>query len=442
MTIYLLICGLALIGLLLTIIKINGAIFFTQITFWFFGFVGIISVLYLESNRVYIIEQFTESFPNGAGIALIALFFFHATGVLIGQKLYTQKIITLQAHRPLRHRNANTEIIAFYLISSALLALLYFNLIISPTPPFFSEGYIDRFTYLETTALWPVLSTFGAVTIPIPIMLGWLASRSRYNALTYGLIIFYLAYLTLIGQKFGGFILGVFLFLLPTIVKRAASKTTKHYAKQIIFWGTIVGCIAVIPVLYHYSRYSLSDEFGGPLGLLFYRIFGLTGHTFWGSFNIFMHGPTDEFDPSSLFNGMQNIMLLLAPSIAQEMIERGVNFTFGYFAANLLYLSILAPFLLILFGFFQFLISYFLTKFVINEKPIEYFCVANLLVSASGFYGQGSLSYALNIKTVFLGATLILILSMKRFLKSRRVAHRRYENQDCEQLHQTLRREQ
>lgn len=403
--------------LALLMLRINAAIFYVQLTFWVFGLFGVLSVIYLETFPVYIIEQFRYSSFNGAAICIVALFMFHLLGVLLGQAAFKQKILALRSCEVVSLAASRLGSSCFLVVSVVLLVILYINLLVSPLPPFFGEGYVDRFGYMETTALWPWLFAFGAITVPVPIMLGWLLYASRAKKTVLILELLYLVYLVLIGQKFGGFVLALFLLFLPIAVSRMISAGIGAYAGKIILWGSVLGFFALGIVYYHYSQYSLSEDFGGPLGLILYRIFGLQGHSFWGGFDFFIADPTSYFDPLELMDGMHDVMRLVAPAIAEEMIERGVNFTFGYFISILLHLNFFAPLALIFFGWVHAALAFYLAASVIRMNPLRYFILANVLVSFNGFVSMGSLSYILNYKTLVLFFCFLCLLLGGRYLR-------------------------
>ncbi|MEE1949590.1 DUF6418 domain-containing protein [Pseudomonas alcaligenes] len=398
----------------LLMLRINAAIFYVQVLFWFFGLFGILSVVYLEVFPVYIIEQFRYSSPNGAAICLLILFLFHLFGVLFGQAVLKQKVLALKSFE------AEPSVISrlcaggFLVASIILLVVLYTNLLISSLPPFLGGGYVDRFGYMETTALWAWLSAFGVITVPVPVMLGWLLYVSRVKIFILILEVFYLLYLLLIGQKFGGFVLALFLFFLPVSVSGMIRFGTGAYLGRFILWGGGLGFCALGVVYYHYSQYALSEDFGGPLGLILYRIFGLQGHAFWGGFDFFIADPMSYFDPLALMDGMQGVMRLIAPAIADEMIKRGVSFTFGYFISILLHLGFFAPLALFLFGWLHLVLVFYLVASVIRVSPVRYFLLANILISFNGFISMGSLSYILNFKVLAVCIIFICVLFVSR----------------------------
>lgn len=403
--------------LVLLMLRINAAIFYVQLLFWVFGLFGVLSVIYLEVFPIYIIEQFRYSALNGAAICLVVLFLFHLFGVLFGQAVLKQKILALRSCEAgsLTASRGGTNI--FLIASVVLLMILYINLLMSPLPPILGDGYVDRFGYMETTALWPWLSAFGAITVPVPIMLGWLLYASRAKVLVLVLELLYLVYLVLIGQKFGGVVLSLFLFFLPIAVNGMIGGGIGAYVGRFFLWGGALGFCALGVVYYHYSQYSLSADFGGPLGLILYRIFGLQGHGFWGGFDFFIADPTSYFDPLALMDGMQGVMRLIAPAIADEMIERGVSFTFGYFISILLHLNFFAPLALFFFGWVHVVLAFYLAASVIRMSPVRYFLLANILISFNGFISMGSLSYILNFKVLAVFLLLLCTLCVSRFFR-------------------------
>ncbi|SDK05395.1 DUF6418 domain-containing protein [Pseudomonas indica] len=384
----------------------NVSFLYVQSLFWFFGFVGFVSVAYLEAFDVYIIEQFKYSHFNGAAIFLFFLMFTHFVGGATWARFRRgdlsggySKYGLVPAWEP----------ILIGCVSLLVLTLLYVNVLISSPPPLFQDGYIDRFEYIQGTSLWWVIAPMGVVAVPLPILLGWLFLVSKRHFFPFFLTLLYLLYLALIGQKFGGFILSFFLVSLPLVCEKAFFLRLSLFLKKALLPVLVVFIISLSMVYYHYTRYSLSDEFGGPLGLLAYRILGLQGHTFWGAYDLFVREPFLYFNPAGLWDGMENVMLLISPDIADGMIERGVRFTFGYFASLVVHLGVFAFPAALIFGVLHSAIAIRVVKAVLERDLIGYFLLANMLVMYNGFISMGSLSGLLNLKLLFL---LLLLLGV------------------------------
>jgi len=395
------------------VVWIDASIVYVQIFFWAFGLIGLLSVLYLELSQTYIIEQFRFAAWNGAAIALAFMFFWHLVGVVCGAALVQRQIKhSAQSYRS-RLVRVNKGRWVYWAATLILLLIIYLNLFVSDTPPLLVPGYVDRFGYIYSTKLWWMLSPFGVVTVPLPIMLGWLLSTTRMKVVVVFLFWIYLLYLALIGQKFGGFVLAFFLLMTPTVIKRVAGMSFYRIALKLAIIGGALLTLALGVVYYHYSQYSLSEEFGGPLGLIAYRIFGLQGHSFWGAYDYFIQDPYHYFDPASLYEGMQAVMRLIAPTIADEMIARGVSFTFGYFGSLLINLNILSLPLLVLVGFVHSLLAYYLIICVLQARLYSYFVVVNLVILFNAFVSMGSTSYIFNFKALVLAVILIMIEFMR-----------------------------
>lgn len=390
-------------------LKVDAGIYFVQIFFWVFGFFGIFSVLYLEYGEVYIIEQFRYSHFNGGAIALVFLFFLHLLGVSLVLFFLRSRLRILKLIRREVAVSRNVWRPIFWIVSVSLLFLLYLNLLLSDLPPLLREGYIDRFMYIESTTLWWALNPLGVVAVPLPILLGWLIYVSPKKTSCFFMVFLYLLYLALIGQKFGGFILGVFLVLLPVASARMVGFDVYKWSRRLFIYGGGVGALALGVVYYHYSNYALSDEYGGPLGLILYRVFGLQGHAFWGGFNYFLNAPFGEFDALGLVDGMHNVMRLISPSIADEMIARGVSFTFGYFVSLLLHLGIFAFPLIVFLGALHALLAYAVVSAVVRRYAVSYFLLVNILVAFNGLISMGSFSYLFNYKILIVVFLLFLI---------------------------------
>lgn len=303
--------------------------------------------------------------------------------------------------------------------TTILLLILMLNIYLDGSPPILSQGYINRASYLDQTPLWIALKPFGAVAIIFPICTGYLLNKALVNNRSTKtintLFIFYLIYLITIGQKFSGLFLGIYFHALPLMINKTTSHTVKLSARFIITI-LITGSLGIFLLGYHYEKNPLAYEItSGPYEFLLYRLFALQGGLSWSYFNI-----TDGLNwrPDFLWGSMQKMMLASAdPTIATDMINRGVNMT-GAFPANILFSFplFISPFILT-FIFIVFLkYSHHLARL---HATIYYIPLAYILVNWVTFFSRGGLEEILNIKTLFavavIGAIKIgLAISKKR----------------------------
>ncbi len=380
------------------------ASYYLIISYYLFSIIlGGVSVLYISLNEIYLLEQDLYSHYHNGHVFLSVMIFLSFLGVWASQKMkVTSSLI------PKIGFDAGQVNIFALLFCSAFISILYVNIFVSGVPPLFSAGYIDRFEFLENTRFWFFLKFFGAISIHVPIILGYLLACSKWKVFVSILFVAYEVYLVFIGQKFGGPLLGLLFFALPFLSLNLEGKSISHFLRSYIFEIAIVFLLLISLVFYHYASYSLSDDFGGPLGLILYRVFGMQGHMFWGVFSDFSWLHNNVLNVSEFTNAMQNLMIKISPEIAPEMIKRGVNFTFGFYAAIAYYFSFLSFFI----AFFSFLFLGLMSRVwfsLLKEKKIVgFFLVSNLLVMYVSFISMGSLSAIVNVKSIFIILFLVM----------------------------------
>ncbi|WP_146136812.1 DUF6418 domain-containing protein [Marinobacter shengliensis] len=363
------------------------------------------------------IEQQVYSFYHNGHVFLSVMIFVSSLGVLCSEKIDVSRYVAPNVG----FNTCQVNKLALFFCFS-FVVLLYVNIFISDTPPLLSSGYVDRFGYMENTKIWFFLKIFGVVSIHIPIVLGYLLAHLNRKYLVVIVFLFYELYLVLIGQKFGGPLLGIIFFALPTLSLRYSSYSLGHFLKSYFLKVMLAFIFLMSVVYYHYSNYSLAEDFGGPFGLILYRVFGMQGHMFWGVLSEISWIHSDLLNFPQFVNAMQNLMLKVSPVLAPEMIERGVNFTFGFYAAIAYYFSILAFFI----AFFSFMVFGLISKlwfFSLKQKRlVGYFFVSNVLVMFASFISMGSLASILNPKffvlIVFLGMWPVLAVAFRKIFKT------------------------
>jgi len=286
-------------------------------------------------------------------------------------------------------------------IAFILLLLTYTNVLISGELPLFSQGYISRFEYIETTRLWPILRIFGVTTIIIPMLIGiagYSANNRSKKIVSTLLLLLYLFYILLIGQKFGGLVFGLYYYLMPRII--SSEGIGIKISPRLVVSITSVCLLAFITVFYHYSKYSLAQEYGGVINFIFYRIFGMQGHLWWGVDRLVWER-SDMFNVSwnGFLNGMQYMMQMISPSIASYAISRGVNFTFGFYAFIWLLSGYLAPLFFIFIATVWILFARFVRSFAF-DGIIPFVGLIYLHLWFVSFFSLGNISSVLSAKFI------------------------------------------
>lgn len=368
-----------------------------------FGYILLLlSLTYLLSNKIYIVEQGIYSHLNESLIYFIPFFLIFIFLLFIFS--ITTKISMVKSHKYFLSR-VNHKIILILL--TLLLSLSYINIFISENLPIFSDGYISRFDFLHDTKLWGVLAPFGQVIVIIPITLGYLLMQSSLQGFKtrYIFIYFliYLFYLILIGQKFGAFLLGGYYLMLPTIVHRLLHNE-KIISLKLLSVFFLASLLIFLLIVYHYGHLPIAEEFGGPINFIFYRLFGLQGHTFWGIVEQLNNLPISI---SNWWEGMHNMMRIIGIDGIERAIERGVNFTGGYPVV----LLITFPFIgsIFVYTILSSIFFIFLRFLVLNIYNPKYIFYAYILLYINSFQSLGSLSLLLNYKVLLLSLIIIVL---------------------------------
>lgn len=425
-------CFLIVLLVIALIISLNKSTIIVFFPFFFGIVLAIISTLYLETG-VYIFEQNRFSYATGATIRLlfyvvIMLGAFNIINLIFGRYLNSLEIILKEDSQPNLATKSGSLFCIFF--SALILSILYANVLISGNVPLFSEGYISRFDYLQTTYLWKFISPLGSTSSTVPILLGFAIFKTsdfKIRSLINTLFFLYTLYIVLIGHKFGGIVYGGYYFLLPSLL-RYVVRNGLIYSRKLIAWTMMLTAVSFSIVYYHYSKYELVYQFGGPFKFILYRIFALQAHTWWGIDNyIFIEGGKPTFSFDSIFNGMHAIMRLVGPPNIEIAIERGVNFTFGFFPSLLLSLGpVTSIVILVSVPFLCFLTIMAIFLGLRHNNVLLYYVSVNIMIWLSNYISLGSANVLVEPKVLlFYYAT--FILTLLHFLVNRR-NKMRYKN--------------
>ena len=376
------------------------------------------SVFYLEFWPTYIYEQEQTTYFNYASLYLASFYFLHALGIFLYSRLVKGNTIAIKETifiYKLRRVNLTTFFVRYFPI--LLLILCWVNIFITGSIPLFSGGYIDRFYYISHTKLWPVIGVFGVITAIIPTLLSFgLLEERRWRRLgSLVLFLFYLVYVVFIGHKFGGILVALLLYFMPIFVIKVIQTGLIPFLMKFVKIGILIFTFFIGLVWYHYSFYSLAEEYGGAFGFILYRIFSLQGHTFWGVINhIDIIEATVNPSLSGIWNGMPNLMRLIGPSWIEATIERGVDFTFGYFAALPYFLGVVGVVLLVLIPMGLCWISDMVVRAIMAKDIVMYFLAVNIFNDWILFTGSGTLSKILSVKSLIVTITFVFLIILRK----------------------------
>ncbi len=285
----------------------------------FQGLGSIPSLIYIE-NGGYISEQGRSGHFNGA--TLYFTFYIVATLVLswLGVGAFQRSMGSVGT---VRLRKDYPVLVVFL---QSLLAVAYLNLLLSPIP-LLSDRF-DRFDYWSV-AQFPFLKhLLGNVSAFLVIGAGVVYLHRQFMGKL--LFVLYLAYLILLGHKFGSLIIAAYMFYLPHVVFNAPPFRLSFFLRP---WIVAAGLGVFLLIYIHYGynnplRHVVGDD---VLLAIFYRALGLQGHVWWGMIeHAKLHTPS--YNIYELAYGMHSLMYVLSgnPELVDLGIERGVSFTNGY----------------------------------------------------------------------------------------------------------------
>ncbi|MEQ2352746.1 O-antigen polymerase [Pseudoalteromonas piscicida] len=311
----------------------NGVPYSTVLLLFYTQLTGVISCIYVNSG-VYITEQGRESFSTSADVVYVILLFLFVFSFTIFQKI---AISSLNKEFVIRSYNSGYFIVWSIAI---VLLVLYANVFLSDKIPLFHNDS-NRFTFWVKDAFLKELNLiFGTLSIPISSALGFFAFHNYYgkrfsnkkNRIIAVIFFFYLLYLALTGQRFNGFLVAIIFFMIPFFA--FYKKADKKFFTKSLFIKIFAAITVMFVIVYYSYKNSLGgiiDEAGSPIAAMFYRIFVLQGHVFWGQYLEFINGGgTEDF----FFNAMDSTVYLLTPS-PDFFIENKINLA-NVFPGNIL----------------------------------------------------------------------------------------------------------
>ncbi len=294
------------------------------------AFTVIPSLVYIETGNKIISEQGRYGYFVGS-VFYFGLFYLLSL-LFIYLTFNTLKKVRLRTFY-FTYNGKNIEMYVLLVLVIIVLSILLINAYLSPSPLF--DSHVNRFTYWKM-ARFPILNKlFGNTAMFIPFALGILFLR--YKKLSVLLLAIYYVYNFYIGQKFSPIVNGTFSFLLPLVIHYDTKTFFKFiFNKKTMFLGFILA-IVVYNVIY--NKYEKTHPFAvikiyNPNEAMFYRIFGLQAHLFWGATERYVYQEVPHtWNISSLAYGMHEMMKEFAvggEKFANISARIGFNFTNAY----------------------------------------------------------------------------------------------------------------
>jgi hypothetical protein len=375
--------------------------------------VGILSCGYIETG-IFVLEQDRMSFPTGVTLRLIFMLSCFWGGVAVACNLKW-------FHVKERMSPTSLGIAVIGVVGcAALLFVLFANVAAGWPPPLLRPGYITRFDPMPETVLSPIINVLGKTLLIIPIVLGAVTAYEKNIAGTTAKLLFalYLLYALLIGQKFGGLAYALFLFALPIVYPSVSSlKLTRLPIASIGLKLAGCGLLVMALIYFHYARHPRSDEFGGPLGLIVYRIFGMQGHLTWGIDEYVFLNQASKLPIANIGHAMTTMIEIVSGTeVAEFTASRGSQFAFGFPIVLPLFFDIgTVALLLVLIGFAFGVIVVLLIRIlpsnnVIVTSALIYFFFSYVTVVSQG--SMEALTKPANVAVALVGI-MAAVISMR-----------------------------
>src|SRR6056297_2037763 len=290
---------------LISIYKLNKNYkrFYILFYVYYQGMITSASLTFIESG-IYISEQARDSYFVWANLVFFVFFLISIQTLDVVIDFLERKVKVQMPVLKLRDKKLDYRIIV--LVGVLVLVLLLTNLIVSPSP-LFSSG-VTRFTYWENSKLSFLRKVIGNTAIFVPFIFGWIYLRKRKLGVL--LLIIYIVYIVLIGQKFSPIMRSLYAFFLPFVLH--SSQNFKFNPLKLFRVNFIFIFFALFSLVY--IKYAIHNPFRSagietPLQAIFYRAFGLQGHLFWGSVEQFLYlGKDKSWDFRELYRGMHTLM--------------------------------------------------------------------------------------------------------------------------------------
>jgi hypothetical protein len=347
------------------------------------------SIVFVEATEIYLSEidryaYFVYSLPifivfNGSSIYTVnqGIVFFERRTLILFPKL----------------GRLQDQLKVLKVIYVLVLFCLYFNLFLSPIPFFVAgemEGIYSRFDFWENARI-PFLRNFGSIAGFLGIICGIVFSESKKNGII--MFVFYVAYVILLGHKFGTLIMLTFFFVLPYII--ANPKFRISFSKANISLAICCIFVIILITLQSYSNfnpYSKVENIDTPFVALLYRGFALQSQLLWVSIeqNIFV-GRSQDFEFSDIYYGMINLMNKYHTYGGFEIDHSGSTLTNGYPAILLEILTFpIAVIVNVLFSLIFAFIAFVVKSCIKNKNYILYILFYFVLILFNNLLMMGN----------------------------------------------------
>jgi len=391
-----------------------------------------LSVVILDLGSVRMSELGAVSEPSHTSL-IVFLFNIIATLIILALiRLKKRDLMRyLLVFEQKKILNIKFWITGFYVI----IFILIINVIISGSPLWIST--INKTTFWSI-AIYPFLSPMSSQISVIALFSGmFLLNNTTHKKsglvkkLLYGVYIFLLIYLGLLGHKFGQLVVITVMFFLPLLIYQALKNTLQ--IKKIISFLMIFFSLLTIPI----SNYFISKYGNAALDIIKQRIFAMQGQLTYISIRELFRGQMingfDQFRieimyifglvSNDTYAGMTYLMSQYMPENQFSYYQAlQVNLAGGYIA---ILLSLYNNIILVLFVHSIFIMLFFFTGYMLMVNILKYdllltFMYLKLYFSFYTYYAQGYTTAILNIKTLVYIYLIVLVVMIREFSRKNR----------------------
>ena len=285
------------------------------------------SITYIEQGN-YISEQGRYGYFVGANICFLFFFLISVYLIEYGLKILRRQTINLPKFKI---GKIKLDYFLTVLVAISILFLLYINLFLSSSPLF--DSSVTRFTYWENSKLNFLKSIIGNTSVFIPFIFGLIYCRKKTLGVL--LLLLYILYIVLIGQKFSPLVRAIYAFFLPAVLNSNIKFNIRIFRFFKFKYAIIV--LSLFGLVYiKYSHHNPFKNYGvdSPMGAIIYRVFGLQAHLFWGSVEQFVYlNKPSSWDITELYKGMHTLMRYFWYGDLEHIegaMSRGFSFTNAY----------------------------------------------------------------------------------------------------------------
>lgn len=394
-----------------------------------------ISVFYLDHGDIYMreIQSYSEK-----SYASLLLWFFNVTALFV---IYFLIRITKQDLYKLLSRFYNLKIryIKFWIfLFYFIIGVLMLNILISGSPLWISSINKTTFwTIAKFPFLKPLSSQISIIALFSGMFLLYINLRKKSSPLKgalYGVWIFLLVYLILMGHKFGQLLIITYMFFLPLLLYKSLIK--KFPAKKILFiFSSIIAFFSLFVINYFKTKYG-----DAAFDILQQRIFSMEGQLTYTAIQNYLQ--------DQLPNGLEQLVIeikyilglihdntvigmdylmdrTMPDNLLEAYRETQVKLAQGYLAMlfylfdNFFIVLFVHIVFILLYGF----IGYLLLRSILKYDFILTFFYVKIYFSFLTYYAQAYTTAIFNIKTLTYFFCIILI-TLIRQIYNKKVIYR------------------